>query len=147
MGKIGAPDQSIGADAAASLDTYRIVQKAPVVVLFNVFARFTLQTIETPVVMNHSDITVVMVVDLPQTVLEPADHGLCPIELEIRETVPDAGKCHLQRRGHARVGKASEESKRIFLMNVGARILRVKKIRQSPARSHVAVAMIGKRHF
>src|SRR5262249_50799498 len=97
--------------------------------------------------MNHSDITAVMVTALPQAVLEPADHGLRPIELEIRETIPDAGKCHLQRRGHARIGKASEESKRIFLMNVRSRILRVKKVRQSPTRSHVAVAMIGKRHF
>src|SRR5262245_36040817 len=97
--------------------------------------------------MNHSDITVVMVIDLPQAVLEPADHGLRPIELEIWETVPDAGKCHLQRRGHAWVGKTGEESKRIFLMDVRPRILRVKKVRQSPARSHVAIAMIGKRHF
>src|SRR5215831_17614143 len=97
--------------------------------------------------MNHSDITVVMVIDLPQAVLYPADPGLRPIELETWETVPDAGKCHLQRRGHAWIGKASEESKRIFLMNVGPRILRVKKVRQPPARSQIAVAMISKRHF
>src|SRR6266536_5510869 len=124
MGKVGAPNQFIGADAFASLDTYRIVQKTPVVVFLDVFARFALQTIETPVIINHPDIAVVVVIDLPQAVLEPADHGLRPIKIEIWETVPDTGKRHLQRRGHARVGKASEESKRILLMNVGPGLLR-----------------------
>src|SRR5262245_27063397 len=133
VGEIGAPHQFIGADAVTSLDTYRIMQKTPVVVFLDVFARFTLQTIETPVVMNNVDIAVVVVIDLPQAVFEPADHGLRPIKLEIWETVPDTGKRQLQRRSQARVGKASEKSKRILLMDVRPGLFRVKKVRLSPA--------------
>ena len=53
MGEVGAPDQFIDANAVAPPDSHRIVQKPPVIVLLEVFARITLQTIEPPVVMDH----------------------------------------------------------------------------------------------
>ena len=111
------------------LTAYGIVQKAPVVMFLDIVARFPFQRFETPVVINHPDIALVVVIHLPQAVLQPADHRLRPVETEIGETVPDAGERHLQRRGQARVGKAGKESERIFLMNVRPGLLRIQKVR------------------
>src|SRR5262245_9434327 len=95
VGEIGPPNQPVIAHAVATANAHRIMQKAPVVVFPDVFAWFPFQTIETPMVMDHSDIAFVVIVDLPQAVLEPADHGLRPIKFEIWKTVPDTGKRYL----------------------------------------------------
>src|SRR5207249_2478501 len=53
-------------------------------------------------------VALVVVVHLPQRVLEPADHGLGPVDAELRVTVPHARGGHLER-GAGRVPAEAEE--------------------------------------
>ena len=87
-----------------------------------------------------------MIVDLPQAIFEPADHGFRPVKFQFGKTVPHAGEGHLQRRGHGVVGEAGEKFKRVFLMDVVTGILGVEIIGLAFARPHGAGIVIGERH-
>ena len=65
MGEVAAPHKFVIADAVAVLDTDRIVQEAPIITILQVFTRFALQFVKSPVVVDHADVAPVVIVDLP----------------------------------------------------------------------------------
>ena len=45
--------------------------------------------------LHHGHVALIVIVDLPETVLEPTDHRLRPVHLESGKAVPYSGKGHL----------------------------------------------------
>ena len=120
------------------------MQEAPVVVLPQVLAGFPVQVVQAPELVDHGHVALVVVVKLPQAVLEPPDHGLGPVHLECRKAVPHAREGHLHRAHHGVVGKAEEVVHGLFHVHVGTGPAFVRKRGLAAlAGTHVAGVVVG----
>ena len=116
------------------------------VVLPQILAGLALQVVESPELVDHRHVALVVVVDLPQAVLEPSDHGLGPVHLQLREAVPYAGKGHLDGTHHGIVGEAEKVVHGLLDVDVGTGLALVgERGRAALAGSHVAGVVIGQR--
>src|SRR6266571_6884195 len=120
VGEIAGPQDLICTQNVATLDTHWIVQSTPIIALLQVFARHALEEMESPVLVDHRHVTFVVVVNLPQPILEPANHRLGPVDLERWKSVPDARECHLRAAEHGIVGEAEEVVQRLGDVNIGS---------------------------
>ena len=80
MGKVAPPQQCFNADVVTQPNTERIFHEPPAIALAQILTWLALERLHTPIALCPVAIALVVIVDLRETVRQPADLSLGPVD-------------------------------------------------------------------